>query len=86
MKSYRQILTYDSNIGYKFVPNINFTVVGDPDDNMTDYVIKTDSLGYRNERDIIEIGNYEKKIDIDVLYLSCSFTAGDGVDNSSNSS
>tara|TARA_B100000161_G_C33534017_1_gene407456 strand:+ start:81 stop:1025 length:945 start_codon:yes stop_codon:yes gene_type:complete len=83
MKSYRQILTYDSNIGYKFVPNINFTVVGDPDDNMTDYVIKTDSLGYRNERDIIEIGNYEKKIDIDVLYLGCSFTAGDGVDNSS---
>tara|TARA_S200000501_G_C20870684_1_gene764109 strand:- start:7138 stop:8085 length:948 start_codon:yes stop_codon:yes gene_type:complete len=83
MKSYRQILTYNSEIGYKFLPNMNFTVVGDTEDNMIDYIIKTDSLGYRNEKDIIKIDNFEKKIDINLLYLGCSFTAGDGVDNSS---
>ena len=44
MKSYRQILTYDKTIGYEYLANLNFTIIGGRGDNMIDYKIKTDGF------------------------------------------
>lgn len=76
MKCYKQIFTYDRHIGYKYVPNLNVTVTGDYLDQLYDYKIKTDRFGFRNS---LSINN--KFYDFDVLFIGCSFTAGDGLEN-----
>ena len=48
MKTYRQTFVYDPRIGYKFLPNLKVTVVGDERDKMEDYQLVVDKFGYRN--------------------------------------
>ena len=76
MKCYKQIFTYDSQIGFKYVPNLNATVTGDYLDKIFDYKINTDKFGYRNNN-LLE--NYLDEVEI--LFIGCSFTSGDGIEN-----
>ena len=76
MKCYKQIFTYDKKIGYKYVPNLNVTVTGDYLDQLYDFKLKTDKFGFRNS---ISIAN--KVLDVDIMFIGCSFTAGDGLEN-----
>jgi len=76
MKSYRQIFKYDDRLGFKYMPNLSLTILGNPSDNMRDYKIITDKYGFRNNKSLEELKNIEN------LFIGCSFTAGDGVDNS----
>ena len=76
MKCYKQIFTYDSQIGFKYVKNLNVTITGNYLEDLFDYKIITDEFGYRN--------NYFSKSDLDeieILFIGCSFTSGDGVEN-----
>ena len=74
MKSYRQIYQYDSRLGYKYMPNLSLTILGNREDNMRDYKIITDQNGFRNN----QLNNLEN---IENLFIGCSFTAGDGIQN-----
>ena len=76
MKCYKQIFTYDKHIGYKYVPNLNVTVTGDYLDQLYDYKIKTDRFGFRNS---LSLNN--NFLNVDILFIGCSFTAGDGLEN-----
>ena len=53
-KSYKQILTYDKTIGFKYFQNLNVTLIGDIADDMEDYKIVKDDYEFRNdfEKDI----------------------------------
>ncbi len=81
MKTYRQTFIFDPQIGYKFQPNLNVTIIGDEKDNMQDYKLIVDKFGYRNY--LKELTSNDKYISIDNLFIGCSFTAGDGVENAS---
>ena len=71
MSDYRQIIQYDSNLGHRYVENIN-TLIKYGKDN---YYVKTDSYGFRNNTE-----NYSSKKTI--IILGDSFAAGDSVSNS----
>ena len=75
-KSYKQILTYDEKIGFKYVKNLNTTLIGDIDDEMEDYKIVTDNYGFRNDFD-----KNLNPVTFENLFLGCSFVAGDCVEN-----
>lgn len=76
MKCYKQIFTYDKEIGYKYVPNLNVTVTGDYLDKLYDYKLNTDMFGFRNNPLI-----NNQNMNFDILFIGCSFTAGDGLEN-----
>ncbi len=81
MKTYRQTFIFDPQIGYKFQPNLSVTIIGDEKDNMQDYKLTIDKFGYRNY--LKDLTSNDKFIAIDNLFIGCSFTAGDGVENES---
>ena len=80
MISYKQLITYDQKLGFKFVPNLDVTIPGDPENELYSYKIRTDPYGFRNDG-YLDIKTSKKPIYIDNLFLGCSFTAGDGVSN-----
>tara|TARA_B100000401_G_C52812092_1_gene724426 strand:+ start:596 stop:1543 length:948 start_codon:yes stop_codon:yes gene_type:complete len=79
MKTYRQIFVYDPKIGYKFLPNLKVTIVGDSRDEMEDYKLVIDKFGYRNDLKDFSFNN--NIYNVNNLFIGCSFTAGDGIIN-----
>ncbi len=79
MKSYKQTFFYDPQIGYKFIPKLKVTIVGDENDNMEDYKLVVDKFGYRNNINDFSLKN--EYFEVDNLFIGCSFTAGDGIKN-----
>lgn len=70
MKTFRQIIQYDAELGHKYVPNQNTRLRYGNDG----YFIETDALGFRNS-------SFEDK-PLTFILLGDSFAAGDGVENS----
>src|SRR3989344_443475 len=69
-KQYRQIISYDSQIGHKYVPNLNARMrYGN-----SGYFIQTDKFGFRNSISSINLQP-------GILVLCDSYAAGDGVSN-----
>ena len=72
MKTFRQIIRYDSQLGHTYVPNQHARLRYGNDG----YFIETDARGFRNSESQLN----EKKT---ILLIGDSFSAGDGVANES---
>ncbi len=70
MKTFRQIIRYDQELGHTYVPNQLARLRYGNDG----YFIETDERGFRNSKD-------EVKSEVTLLVLGDSFAAGDGVEN-----
>jgi hypothetical protein len=70
----RQILKYDSTIGYRFIPNLKVRVPHESGG----YLLQSNNTGFRSSYNFIDVKtpNYKR-----ILLFGDSFTAGDGVSN-----
>jgi len=66
---HRRIFQYNSELGYKFIPNLNL---------FWDYRIKTNKEGFR---DNLDFEDPTRKGKVSILALGDSYLAGDGVSN-----
>jgi len=64
------LFKYHERIGYTFIPNLKVRV----DHTDGPYLMRTDQLGFRNDREITNANN-------SIFVFGDSFTAGDGVSN-----
>lgn len=76
---YKNLFSYDLEVGYKFSPDLYLNVVSRWPD-MSDYLLRTDSRGYRNDLKTTRNEGYSQTLTN--VFAGCSFTAGDGVSNS----
>ena len=71
-KTHRQIISFNKDIGYSYVPNLNARLL----DDQGGYFIKTNSQGFRSDNEFLK-----KKSGRRILFFGDSNTAADGVCN-----
>ncbi len=72
-KTYRQIFSYNENIGHQFVPNLNARIINEKGG----YYVRTNSSGFRSDIEFKKEKNNKPRI----LFFGDSNTAADGVSN-----
>ena len=73
-KTHRQIITFNKDIGYSYVPNLKARLIN----SEGGYLIRTNSQGFRSDIEYEKKKKKKKRI----LFFGDSNTAADGVSNS----